>query len=150
MDHAAILALNNAHAAETSWLTADRLDDMLAAACHVGGVDGGRSAFLIAFDQDADYDSPNFAWFRTRYQRFVYVDRVVTGPAVRRAGHARRLYAELFARAVALGQGQVGCEVNAVPPNPLSDAFHAAMGFGEVGRAELSNGKAVRYLLRSL
>jgi predicted GNAT superfamily acetyltransferase len=41
----------------------------------------------------------------------------------------------------------VCCEVNSDPPNPLSDAFHAALGFREVGRAFLPDrGKSVRYL----
>ncbi len=42
------------------------------------------------------------------------------------------------------------CEVNHAPPNPGSDAFHARMGFGEIGRAVLSGGKTVRYLRRPL
>ena len=28
-------------------------------------------ALLISFDQAADYDSPNFLWFRARFDRFV-------------------------------------------------------------------------------
>ena len=42
---------------------------------------GHADALLLAFDQDADYDSPNFLWFRSRYSRFVYVDRIVVAPA---------------------------------------------------------------------
>jgi predicted GNAT superfamily acetyltransferase len=42
------------------------------------------------------------------------------------------------------------CEVNAEPPNPASDAFHAAMGFAEVGSATLGGGKQVRYFERLL
>jgi predicted GNAT superfamily acetyltransferase len=45
----------------------------------------------------------------------------------------------------------VVCEVNSEPPNPASDAFHAAMGFTEVGRATIHQGrKTVRYLTREL
>jgi uncharacterized protein len=44
----------------------------------------------------------------------------------------------------------VGCEINLLPPNPASDAFHARMGFVEVGAAQLANGKTVRYLERAL
>jgi predicted GNAT superfamily acetyltransferase len=41
--------------------------------------------------------------------------------------------------------------VNTEPPNPASDAFHARLGFVEVGRAVLPGGaKAVRYLRRAL
>jgi predicted GNAT superfamily acetyltransferase len=39
--------------------------------------------------------------------------------------------------------------VNSQPPNPISDAFHAAQGFTEVGTAVIEGGaKTVRYLLR--
>ena len=43
------------------------------------------------------------------------------------------------------------CEVNCEPPNPASDAFHAAVGFTEVARAAIHRGsKVVRYLARSI
>ncbi len=144
-----MLALNNVHAEQTSLLDAGRLDRMLDAAFLVDVV-GGLDAFLIAFDQDAAYDSPNFLWLRARHPRFVYVDRIVTAPAARGRGHAARLYGNLFARARAAGHDQVLCEVNRDPPNPGSDAFHARMGFGEIGRAVLPSGKTVRYLRRAL
>ncbi len=60
------------------------------------------------------------------------------------------LYETLFERARAAGQEQVVCEVNADPPNPASDAFHAALGFVEVGSAPLASGKTVRYFQRML
>ena len=45
----------------------------------------------------------------------------------------------------------VTCEVNAEPPNPASDAFHAALGFAEVGDAVIHGGKkAVRYYVRQI
>ena len=45
----------------------------------------------------------------------------------------------------------VVCEVNREPPNPASDAFHAALGFSEVGLAAIHGGsKTVRYLARAL
>ncbi|TIP69850.1 MAG: GNAT family N-acetyltransferase, partial [Mesorhizobium sp.] len=72
---------------------------------------------------------PNFLWFRERYPRFVYVDRVVVAGEARGRGHARRLYEDLFDHALRAGQTIVTCEVNAEPPNPASDAFHAALGF---------------------
>jgi hypothetical protein len=82
---AAVLALNNAHAVELSWLDAARLAHLLQQAFHARRI-GTLDAFLIAFDQAADYDSPNYLWFRQRYARFVYVDRVVVAAAAMRAG----------------------------------------------------------------
>jgi uncharacterized protein len=145
-----VLALNNAHAAELSWLDRDRLTFLLRQAFHarrIGEVDG----FLLAFDQAAAYDSPNYLWFRQRYRRFVYIDRVVVAPAARGRGCARRLYADLLCQARQAGHDIVVCEVNRDPPNPASDAFHAAQGFAEVGRATIHDGsKTVRYLARAV
>ena len=69
----ALLALNNAHAQELSWLEAERLEYLISEAFLARRI-GRLDAFLLAFDQDARYDSPNFIWFRARYPRFVYVD----------------------------------------------------------------------------
>jgi predicted GNAT superfamily acetyltransferase len=145
----AALALNNAHAVELSWLDPARFDALIARAFSARRI--GRDAFLLAFDQAADYDSPNFLWFRARTLRFVYVDRIVVAPAARGRGQARRLYDDLFAQARRAGHDQIVCEVNSEPANPASDAFHAALGFSEVGRATIQDGrKAVRYLRRVL
>jgi predicted GNAT superfamily acetyltransferase len=142
----ALLALNNAHAQELSWLEAERLEYLISEAFlarRIGHVD----AFLLAFDQDARYDSPNFIWFRARYPRFVYVDRIVVAPSARGRGCARRLYADLFEHAVRARHDRVVCEVNKIPPNPASDAFHAALGFVEIGTASVHGGsRTVRYL----
>lgn len=149
-EQARVLALNNAHAVETSLLDETRLASMLDEAflaTRIGDVD----AFLIVFDQRARYDSPNFTWFQARYPDFVYVDRIITGPNARGKGYARALYEDLFEKAAARGHKRVVCEVNFDPPNPGSDAFHAALGFVEVGRQLLPNsGKTVRYLSKDI
>lgn len=151
VDASAALALNAAHETETGPLDGPALDALLAGAFHVGVEEGGRDALMIAFDEGASYDSPNYLWFRQRFPRFVYVDRVIVAPSARGRGVARRLYEELFARAAAAGHDLACCEVNAVPPNPGSDAFHARLGFVEAGAAALpERGKAVRYMTRAL
>lgn len=143
-----LLALNNTFARELSFLTTDKAAHLVAtafAAMRIGQAD----ALLLAFDQDAAYDNPNFAWFKARYPRFVYIDRVVVAPDARGRGLARSLYQDLFRRAA--GHERVTCEVNTDPPNPASDAFHAALGFEAVGSAALPGaGKTVRYFSRPL
>ena len=149
-DEADILALNNEHAAELSWLEAERLSFLLGEAFYARRI-GDLEAFIMTFDQDANYDSPNFLWFCERYERFVYVDRVVVAAHARGRGHARRLYQDLFEHAGRAGHTLVTCEVNADPPNPASDAFHAALGFTEVGDAVIHGGKkAVRYYVKQI
>lgn len=146
----ALLALNNAHAMELSWLEPDRLRHLVAQAFLAKRI-GEVEAALLAFDQGADYDSPNFLWFRARFPRFVYVDRIVVAGHARGRGHARRLYRDLFEQARRAGHDIIVCEVNIDPPNPASDAFHAELGFVEVGTAAIHGGaKTVTYLARQL
>ena len=146
----AILALNNEHAEELSWLEPGQLSHLVSQAVYARRI-GALDAILLAFDQGADYDSPNFLWFKARYPRFVYVDRIAVAATARGQGHARRLYHDLFDVAARDGHDIVVCEVNSDPPNPASDAFHAALGFLEIGQASIHGGrKSVRYFARSL
>lgn len=149
-DEPAVLALNNDHAAELSWLDAPELSRLIGEAFHARRI-GSLEAFLLTFDQDADYHSPNFLWFQQRYPRFVYIDRVVVANHARGKGLARTLYHDLFEAARMASHEIVACEVNAEPPNPASDAFHAVLGFNEVGAASIHDGKkTVRYFAKRL
>src|ERR1041384_4776818 len=96
------LVLNNEHAEALSWLDTARVAELVGRAFLARRI-GDLDAFLLAFDQDADYDSPNFLWFRQRYPRFVYVDRIVVAASARGRGCARRLYRDLFEHAVRAG-----------------------------------------------
>ena len=150
-DIAWVLALNNAHAYETSFLDAPGISALLDHAFYCRGIDRGATAFLIALDQNAHYDNPNFNWFKQRYGSFVYVDRVIVAGAARGQGLATKLYEDLFIKARDAGHGRVVCEINIDPPNPVSDAFHGAMGFAAVGQAVLYSGKKeVRYFEKIL
>src|SRR5882762_5024804 len=152
---APLLALNNAHSIELSPLTLSELDQIIRASFFSASIDDS-DALLISFDQSFPFEHENLnrlrAYFaKTSDQRFVYVDRVVVSSAARGKGYARALYTELFQRAKSAGHTRIVCEVNFVPPNPVSDAFHACLGFHEIGRAALLNSsKTVRYLLRPL
>jgi len=146
----AVLALNNDHVVELSWLEPDRLQVLIGRAFYARRI-GDLAAFLLAFDQRADYDSPNYLWFRERHPRFVYVDRIVVDRRARGQGLAQLLYEDLFRSVVAAGHDMVCCEVYSDPPNPASDAFHARLGFAEVGAASIHGGaKSVRYLAKVL
>jgi predicted GNAT superfamily acetyltransferase len=96
--------------------------------------------FLVAMDPDADYDGENFRFFLDRGRDFVYVDRIVVAEAARGSGVGRLLYQAVFARATRDGRGEVDCEVNLRPANPESLAFHARLGFVQVGEQETKGG----------
>jgi predicted GNAT superfamily acetyltransferase len=106
--------------------------------------DGVIAGFVILFDQDTEYDSENFLWFRDRYERFAYVDRVVVGQAFRRQGIANRLYTECIEFCRASAFPILTLEINIQPPNPTSLSFHQKMGFQEVGTLQtLGSDKSV-------
>ncbi len=145
-----VLALNNAHAAELSWLEPDDLRHLIAEAFYAEAV-GGCDAILIAFDQDADYASPNFQWFRARYPRFVYVDRVVVSPVAEAAAWRARstMICSIGLPPPAYDRHLRG-QFDAAQP-AASDAFHAALSFLVVGSAAIHDGKkSVRYYARDL
>ena len=140
----ALLPLNKDSAEETTPLTAETLTHLLDRSVHARAVPPA-DALLIAFDQDGDYDSPNFRWFQARGGRFVYVDRIIVGGHARGRGLGRALYADLAAFARAAGHDRIVCEVNTDPPNPGSHAFHEQIGFRPVGETRHGPSKAVRF-----
>jgi uncharacterized protein len=146
-----ILDLNNEHAIETSLLDLPAAERLLAMCFYAKGVRPGMRAFLLALDQNAAYDNQNFHWFRRRFERFVYIDRIIVAQDARGQGLARLMYEDLFAEAKAAGHVRVVCEVNIDPPNEGSLAFHRSMGFLALADVVLKGGsKRVRYLVKKL
>ncbi len=154
----AVLALNNAHEAETSFLDADRYDRLLAASGFAVAAAQTRDpmsekapeealgAFLIAFNEASVHDNENLAWFRANHDRFYYVDRIIVAVRARGQGLARALYHELFDQARGENRLSIGCEINVSPANHASDALHEALGFTEIGRPTVGDGKIIRYM----
>lgn len=110
-------------------------------------VDAGGSVAgaLIAIGPGAEYASPNYQWFSAEYDDFVYVDRIVVEESHRGVGFGRAFYDWLQAR---LDPPRITCEVNEIPPNPRSMAFHEALGFERVGTLSHGSSEAVALLCR--
>ena|ERR1700679_325186 len=145
------LDLNNAHAVETSSLDLAAAERLLAMCFYAKYVSPGMRGFLLALDQDAAYDNQNFDWFRRRFERFVYIDRIIVAEDARGRGLARLMYEDLFASAKTAGHVRVVCEVNIDPPNEGSLAFHRSMKFVALADVVLKGGsKRVRYLEKEL
>jgi predicted GNAT superfamily acetyltransferase len=108
------------------------------------------AGFLLAFLPEAIYDSPNFLWFKARYDNFAYIDRIVVSDTFRGRRLARSLYAELGKYARGRGIPRLVCEINADPPNPVSLGFHEKEGFIEVGREEIYEAEKGRAKIVSL
>lgn len=96
-------------------------------------VDGAFGGFVVTFLPGTEYDSENYLWFGERFgDRFYYLDRVVLDGSVRRRGVGGVVYDEI--ESVAASYGRMALEVNLLPPNPASLAFHQGRGYAEVGQ----------------
>jgi uncharacterized protein len=144
-----ILLLSAQNEVETGFLDAAKLAHLVAEA-FTAKCAQPELGYLLTFAPDAKITGPNFEWFKARGGNFIYVDRIVVAAQARGQGIARAFYEDLFVAAKTAGFDEVTCEVNSDPPNPVSDKFHAALGFLPVGSALLSNGKTVTYLARPL
>jgi len=151
-DWPSILDLNEESVHFLSPMDEARLAQLAAASCYlrVGEEEGAVAAFLLGFAKGADYDSPNYRWFDSRFDAFFYVDRVVVAPAFRGRRLADLLYDDVARSARACGLSIIVCEVNVAPPNPASLAFHARRGFIEIGRQPYGEDKVVALLRRDL
>jgi predicted GNAT superfamily acetyltransferase len=108
--------------------------------------------FCFVLAPGADYGSMNYAWFSQRYDDFVYLDRVAIGPAFHRRGLGRALYAEVerLAAEHRPSAHHFTLEVNLRPRNDQSLAFHAELGFVEVGQQETDYGALVSLMAKAL
>jgi predicted GNAT superfamily acetyltransferase len=151
-DLPALAALNAANVPHLGAATAAHLGRLreLAHSAWVVEAGGELAGFVLVLGPGRPYDSLNYRWFAERYDRFAYVDRVAVAAGHRRRGIGRWLYGEVVSDAERWAPVLL-CEVNVAPPNPVSHAFHAALGFEEVGRQPTEGGaKLVAMLARPL
>jgi predicted GNAT superfamily acetyltransferase len=149
-DYADILALNDGAVPAVNRIDADDLAGLhhQAEALIVARSNDAVAGFLLALNETAVYASLNFQYFRHRYDRFVYVDRIVVDPGHRRMGIGAGLYEALFD--ATSSAPRVTCEVNLRPPNPGSLAFHGKLGFRVVGEQDTEGGdKRVALMART-
>ncbi len=122
---------------------------LIALVAHEGDEVAG---FCLVLAPEADYGSMNFRWFQGRYDDFVYLDRVAVAPAFHRRGLGRTMYGEVERLAAERRPSATAftLEVNIRPRNDQSLAFHAELGFAEVGQRETAYGTLVSLMAKSL
>ncbi len=141
-DFDAIVALNATEVDHTSPMDLARLRllDAVSVYHKVATADGRVAGFLLAMRDGSDYINDNFAWFSSRYDSFLYVDRIVVDGPYRDLKLGTLLYRDIFACARRMGARAVACEYNLVPPNEPSRRFHDKFAFRQVGTQWLGDG----------
>lgn len=133
-DVADVLTLNDANVVKLAPMDEARLHELrrLADRFDVLDVDGAFAGFVITFAPGTAYDSENYRWFSARHADFYYLDRIVLHEHFRRRGLGGFVYDEI--ERIATPYQRLDLEVNLVPRNAASLAFHARRGYVEVGR----------------
>jgi predicted GNAT superfamily acetyltransferase len=136
-DHPAVLALNNGAVPHVNALDDSGFAWLAEHATYfrVAADGDGIAGFVMMIENGTEYWSANYAWFSSRYDAFLYLDRVVVASRAQRSGIGRLLYDDVTAFARGWWP-RIMLEVNLRPPNPVSVAFHEHMGFREVGTRE--------------
>ncbi|HOC77711.1 MAG TPA: GNAT family N-acetyltransferase [Methanofastidiosum sp.] len=112
---------------------------------NVAEYNGKIIGFLMAMNQNTEYDSINFLWFREKYDRFYYIDRVIVDESIRGKGIGSLLYKELLDKREDV---PLVAEVSIEPSNEGSVIFHEKNGFIEVGTLTSGDKKVRMYYLK--
>lgn len=141
-DFSRIVELNAAAVLQTSVMDIARLAelDALSSYHNVILVNGSLAGFLLAMRESTPYRNDNFAFFAARYEKFVYIDRIVIDPDFAGLKLGSMLYRDLFDYARQNAIPVLTCEYNIDPPNEPSRRFHDKFGFTEIGRQWLDGG----------
>ena len=140
-----VLALNNAAGPAILPLDGARLRRLHHEAEYfrIAERDGALAGFLIGFGSEARHDSDNFRWFRERYPRFFYIDRIAVASRRRGGGVGRAFYADVQSYAE-LRYPQLACEVFLEQGSDPALLFHGSFGFREIGQHVLPVGGDLR------
>ena len=126
----------------------DRLNKLIDWSSHLIVVrDNDISGFIILMREGQNYDSLNYEFFNSQSFPFLYVDRIAIKDGHRRKGLGRMIYEKTIDIAKDLDVSTC-CEVNTIPRNDPSLAFHDTFGFREVGTKDYDDHSVV-YLTKT-
>lgn len=139
-DFSEILNLNKHAIPQVNHVDEDKLDWFMQVAPYfrVAVADDKVAGFLIAIAEDCTYPSQYFQWFCDRYDRFIYVDRIIVADWARGKRIGWRLYEDLEQFAISYAY-PLTADVYCQPPNEISLTFHEKYGFEVVGTQSVEN-----------
>ena len=140
MNNEAVPAVNELNAEDLEWYFE------VANTFFVGEIDGEIVGFLVGLDGPGlPYESENYAWFSSRYEKFLYVDRVVVDSGIFSQGLGQLFYKKFIEDSS--GYSFLCAEVNLRPRNERSLRFHEKFGFEPVGEQDTYVGKKTVQML---
>ena len=144
-----ILAINQANIPEVGNIDdINRLNHLIDWSSHLIVVREEEIAgFIILMRENQSYDSLNYEFFNSQGYPFLYVDRIAIKEGHRRKGLGQMIYSRTIEIAKELNLPTC-CEVNTLPKNEPSLAFHDSFGFEDVGTKDYEDHSVV-YLMKS-
>ena len=144
-----IFAINQANIPEVGNIDhIDRLKRLIDWSCHLIVVrDKEIAGFIILMRENQSYESLNYEFFNSQGYPFLYVDRIAIKEEHRRKGLGHMIYLKTIEIAKELNLPTC-CEVNTLPKNEPSLAFHDSFGFEDVGTKDYEDHSVV-YLRKS-
>ena len=94
--------------------------------------------FLLVLPSGLEYDSLNYRWFSSRYEKFAYIDRIAISKNWRNKGMGKSLYTDL--ENTLKDYNLIACEFNVIPLNQVSKQFHESLDYENVGFQLTENG----------
>ena len=94
--------------------------------------------FLLVLPSGLEYDSLNYKWFSSRYEKFAYIDRIAISKNWRNKGMGKSLYTDL--ENTLKDYNLIACEFNVKPLNQVSKQFHESLDYENVGFQLTENG----------
>ncbi len=148
-----VLKLNNSAGKSIVPIEIGRLTQLeqVARYFRVAEVNGQLAGILVGLSREAEYDSPNFSWFKEHCEDggFLYIDRVVVSSRFRRHGIGRVLYCDVLSFAE-VRFPVLSCEVFIEPRDDVSLIFFGTNDFTEVGQQALPNNRQVSLMTKPL
>ena len=108
------------------------------------------TAFALAMSSGQALEHVSYQWFLTRFENFVYVDRVVVDDASRRQGHGTQLLQACIVKAQEQHKSLIVCQVHDRPSNQIAHLFVQRMGFHAIESVMLPSREIVTMYQRSI
>ena len=100
------------------------------------------NSFALIMSKDSDYQSPNFLYFKNKYEDFIYIDRIAVQSNFQRKGIGTSFYKSIY-QLNRQNNIPLCCEVNTFPLNQQSLDFHIKNKFKIIEEVDFGKKRVV-------